>query len=337
MTHAIEASECAGPCAAMAAARDHFISKVERALEDSLHGASLLADAARHLCISPGAKRARPALCMLLGQVVGTPESTVVDIAAAVELVHSASLLHDDVIDASDVRRGRPTVNALHGNTVAVLTGDLVLSRALQRLVPHGAVCLEKAIDVVEEMTRAAFLEVQGRGDGAFPLEQWRSVAQGKTGALFGLCGCLAAVVAGDSTRAAAYDAAGRHLGVAFQIADDVGDLFDGPLQESFVDLAEQNPSYPVLLATSRSPRLRDRLIDVWRRPSAEAIAEIGREVRTSDAVPLALQHAASEVRQARAVLEPDLGHPAMVEVMVWAMLLTRHPRFDVERCLRVG
>src|SRR5512144_1649282 len=113
-----------------------FLSEVEQAMDEALQTSvgDTLMDAARHLCMGGGGKRARPMLVRLFGDAVGAPDEHLVDVAVAAELIHSASLLHDDVVDAGMFRRGRPTANARWGNVVAVMSGDLLLSGALLRL-----------------------------------------------------------------------------------------------------------------------------------------------------------------------------------------------------------
>ena len=120
-----------------------------------------LMEAARHLCLGSGGKRARPMLARLFGDAVGVPGERLVDVAVAAELIHSASLLHDDVVDAGMFRRGRPTVNARWGNIVAVMSGDLILSTALSRLAELDARLVKSGLAVVSEMTRAAIAEVE--------------------------------------------------------------------------------------------------------------------------------------------------------------------------------
>ena len=181
-----------------------------------------LMEAARHLCIGTGGKRARPLLVRLFGGAVGVGPERLVDVAVAAEMIHSASLLHDDVVDASALRRARPTVNARWGNIVAVMSGDLILSTALFRLAQLDARLGQTSLAVVTEMTRAAIAEVEARGNLSLSLERLRYIAEGKTGSLFGWCGSAAATLAGTPEAAERFDRFGRRLGVAFQIADDI-------------------------------------------------------------------------------------------------------------------
>jgi octaprenyl-diphosphate synthase len=208
-----------------------FIDGVERRLAEVVGAEARLERAAARLVLASGAKRARARVCRSLAGELGVDDAVTTEIAAIVELIHGASLLHDDVVDRSERRRGLPTVNATDGNAFAVLCGDLVLARALHLVtaLPQGAAMIVDAIDVVERMTRAAVIEVEARTVLPEPragLALWREMALGKTGALFGLCGSLMARAArtDDATREALRRGL-EALGLAFQLIDDLGDV----------------------------------------------------------------------------------------------------------------
>lgn len=208
-----------------------FIDGVERRLADVVGAEARLERAAARLVLASGAKRARARVCRSLASELGVDDAVTTEIAAIVELIHGASLLHDDVVDHAERRRGLPTVNATDGNAFAVLCGDLVLARALHLVtaLPQGALMIVDAIDVVERMTRAAVIEVEARTTLPEPragLALWREMALGKTGALFGLCGSLIARAAGvDDDAREALRRGLEALGLAFQLIDDLGDV----------------------------------------------------------------------------------------------------------------
>ena len=316
---------------AQAAARERVdLGEIERALDRELDGPSsgLLRAAERHLCITHGAKRARPQLVLLLGQVAGAPHEGLVDAAVAVELIHSASLLHDDVVDEGELRRGVPTVNARHGNVVAVLAGDHLLSRALVRLAKYPQVLSTRAAEVVAEMARAAVREVEVRGDASLSSAGWREVAMGKTAALFGLCGFAAGMLSGDLGRARRFEAASRSLGMAFQMQDDLGDLVDQN-QDRYNDIKERNPSLPVLLACEENPALSARFAQLWSSlpVTAEGARGLGEAVLDTGAVDRTLDAILRDVADARAALAPDAGHPAVALIWAFAESLLADPR----------
>lgn len=306
------------------------LDAVERVLADELgtgtHG--LLASAERHLCLTYGAKRARPQLVLLLGEVVTAERDALVDAAVSVELIHSASLLHDDVVDEGELRRGVATVNALHGNVVAVLAGDHLLSRALVILSRHPRALVARAAEVVAEMARAAVREVEVRGNALLAVDEYREIAVGKTAALFGLCGFASGVLGGDDGRARRFELCARSLGVAFQMQDDLGDLVDDK-QDRYGDIKERNPSLPVLLACSKDPVLARRFSEAWRSnevPGAVA-RELGEAVLATDAVDRTLHAIRREVAEARMALAPEAGHPAIDLVWIFAESLLADPR----------
>jgi heptaprenyl diphosphate synthase len=306
------------------------LGAVEAELDTELDGPSegLLRAAERHLCITAGAKRARPQLVLLLGEVAGAPSRGLLDAAVAVELIHSASLLHDDVVDEGEMRRGLPTVNARHGNVVAVLAGDHLLSRALVRFSHYPQSLSTRAAEVVAEMARAAVREVEVRGDATLPADGWREVAMGKTAALFGLCGFAAGILSGDVARAHRFEAASRSLGMAFQMQDDLGDLVDEQ-QDRYNDIKERNPSLPVLFACERTPALRERIGRAWRDlPVSQATAsELGEAVLGTDAVDRTLSAIKKDVEAAERALEPDGAHPAVALIWEFARTLLADPR----------
>ncbi len=204
-------------------------------------GDGTLGRAARHLLNAPKAKRVRPKFVLACGRLLGVAEKELFESAAAVELMHTGSLLHDDIIDEASERRARPSVNTLYGNTMALLAGDQLLSRSLLALtmVKSGDATKQAALTFIE-LTEAVALE-----DELNPAEATRAnvikIADGKTGALFGLCGYLAGLAAKDPVAAKRLMKAGRMAGRAFQIRDDIDDLAE--------DIANSVPTLPQLVS----------------------------------------------------------------------------------------
>lgn len=208
--------------------------------------------AASHLLLAPGAKRARPWLCSKLAALVGLEGSAVIEVALAVELIHSASLLHDDVIDEAHERRGRPSVNRLYGNATALLTGDFLFAEAFRVIAPLPSGVLESALDAIGRMTRAALLEDQLTGRLDLTVAEWEEVAAGKTGALFALCGEAVAHAAGRADLAPALKQFGDALGLCFQMLDDLADLLGAEGKPRWQDLVNGAPALPTALALER-------------------------------------------------------------------------------------
>jgi octaprenyl-diphosphate synthase len=283
-------------------------------------------EAARHLCIGTGGKRARPMLVRLFGAVVQAPAPQLVDIALGAELIHSASLLHDDVVDAGMFRRGRPTVNARWGNIVAVMSGDLILSVALRRLAAMDGRLTQSALAVIEEMTRGAIAEVEARGDLDLPLERLRYIAEAKTGCLFGWCGHAPATLVDRPDAAQAFDRFGRHLGVAFQIADDIRDITGTDAgKPQYADVQSRTPSLPILLAVAKDDTLRRKIKDAWAfsAMTAERTREIGSAVLATGALDTAMAMMNREIEAALDALGPYANDPAGAELVSWAHKLS--------------
>jgi heptaprenyl diphosphate synthase len=317
-----------------------FLGQVEKRLEEVLQGqagldsskSDTLISAARHLCIGGGGKRARPLLVRLFGNAVDTAASPLLEVAIASELIHSASLLHDDVVDAGMFRRGRPTVNARWGNTVAVMAGDLLLSTALGNLACVDAKVTQLAIGLVAEMTRAAIAEVEARGDLSLPVEKLRVIAEGKTGALFGFCGRAAAKLAGDDEAARRFDAFGRRLGVAFQMADDIRDLTGADEgKPQYADIQSRTPSLPILLAMESDDGLRRRLKEAWAfsAMTPDRVRELGQAISGSGAVPRAVAQVSQEVEDAVEALGPYASKRGGDALVDWARRLAQSVRGD--------
>lgn len=285
-----------------------------------------LMEAARHLVMGGGGKRARPMLVRLFGDAVGVPAEKLVECAVSAELIHSASLLHDDVVDAGMFRRGRPTVNARWGNIVAVMSGDLILSTTLLRLVQLDARVAESALAVVAEMTRAAIAEVEARGVMDLSMPQLRYIAEGKTGSLFGWCGRSAAQLANNPEAAQRFDGFGRHLGVAFQIADDIRDILGTDVgKPQYADLHSRTPSMPLLLALAKDEGLRRKLRDTWAFSSisAERAQELGSGIIATGAVDMSLERLNSELAAALDRLGPFTNTAGGQELASWARQLS--------------
>ncbi len=309
-----------------------FLVDVERSIVDELGGESVpesqtLMTAARHLCLGGGGKRARPLLVRIFGGTVGVAPEKLVEVAAAAELIHSASLLHDDVVDSGMYRRGRPTVNARWGNIVAVMSGDLLLSGALLRLAHVDPRLTASALAVISEMTKAAIAEVEARGNLALPLQQLRHIAEGKTGSLFGWCGVGAATMANDTAAAHCFDAFGRRLGIAFQMADDIRDVTgtdEGKPQ--YADIQSKTPSLPILLAVAREPGLKRRFQEAWGFPSvsSEKARELGTALLCTGALDEAIVHMETELNAAVEALGAYAHAPGGAQLVGWARTVAR-------------
>ncbi len=218
-----------------------FLAQIEDGLKAAFETSTLLGQTGAHLCLASDAKRVRPLLTSYFGECLNIPVEDIIPLALASELIHSASLLHDDVIDAGDTRRGRPTVNAQWSNSIAVLSGNHLLSTAFKCLRSFSSEITQEAISVVSEMTEAAILELQMRGSQIHTTNDWRKMAVGKTGSLFAFCGTSIALHANNPAAKEAFKTSGHHIGQVFQLVDDLHDLKE--------DANNAEGSYPRLLA----------------------------------------------------------------------------------------
>ncbi|HKR90917.1 polyprenyl synthetase family protein [Novosphingobium sp.] len=211
---------------------------------------------AGHL-ISGGGKRMRPMLTVAGAELCGYQGTRHHKLAAAVEFIHTATLLHDDVVDGSDLRRGKATANIVYGNPATVLVGDFLFTRSFELMVEDGS------LKVLKILSRAASIIAEGEVDQLTAQrkietseEHYLQIIGSKTAALFAAATRIAAVVAEKSeAEELALDAYGRNLGIAFQLVDDAID-YDSEATESGKekgdDFREGKMTLPVILAYAR-------------------------------------------------------------------------------------
>lgn len=304
---------------------DLFESRLNSLLEGTpqeQRGSKLLLEASRHLATAGAAKRMRPLLVDHFGAALDLPTPHRLAIATCAELVHTASLLHDDVVDNGTERRGRPTVNAQWYNSVAVLGGDLLLCFALQQLANLPRQVSATAVELVAEMTRAAMEEVQLRQARRWDLDDWRHVAHGKTGALLGWCGTAPALAMGNAELAQRFAECGHHLGLAFQITDDLCELLGlSRGKDPYADLRNANPSYPIALARSETPAIRRKLDEMWdqRVSSPDRLAQMASLIIDSGAAAQTYATIEEHIEKALAALGDFANRPGGAHIAQWA------------------
>lgn len=202
--------------------------------------------------VAAGGKRLRPILVLLSGFSCDYRETPLYELAAVIEFLHTATLLHDDVIDVSALRRGRPTANANWGNASSILVGDFLYSRAFQMLVSLGDI---KIMDILSNATNliaeGEVLQLTKAGDPATSEQEYLSVIEYKTATLFAAAAQTGAVLAGaDETHEQTLRCYGLNMGMAFQLMDDVLDYRgDAASLGKNVgdDLAEGKPTLPLI------------------------------------------------------------------------------------------
>ncbi len=233
------------------------LALVERALRDQLGGESdLIASLGDHV-LAAGGKRLRPALLLLSAELCGYTGPRRVQVAAAIELLHTATLLHDDVVDLSDLRRGRPSANAIWGNRRAVLAGDYFYASASHMIIEDGSIAiLERFAETIRLMAEGELLQLQYSFDVAATEAQYYRVIERKSAALL-RAACEAGSILGGVTRGERRSIAdfGHELGLAFQLRDDSLDYESSAAElgkPCLEDLGEGKVTLPLLLALKR-------------------------------------------------------------------------------------
>jgi heptaprenyl diphosphate synthase len=231
----------------------------EGLLEATKSGVPFITEAAQHL-VRAGGKRFRPLLVMLAAQFGDPYAPGIVPSAVVVELTHLATLYHDDVMDEAEVRRGVDSANTRWGNSVAVLTGDFLFSRASHMLADLGPEAVRIQAEAFERLVTGQILETAGPRDGRDPVDHYLDVLAGKTGSLVAVACRFGAMMSGaDETVVDVLTQYGERLGVAFQLADDVLDIASDSRESGKTpgtDLREGIPTLPVLRLREQAERL---------------------------------------------------------------------------------
>jgi octaprenyl-diphosphate synthase len=235
---------------------------VDGVIRARLKSAVPLVDQVAEHIIAGGGKRLRPLIVVLAARAAAPgaepPAQRHLEAAAFIEFIHTATLLHDDVVDHSSKRRGRDTANEVFGNEASVLVGDFVYSRAFQMMAATGSHrVMEIMADATNVIAEGEVLQLMNAGDPDTTEERYLDVIHRKTARLFEAGAQVAAVLAGASAaQQEALARYGRHLGVAFQLVDDVLDYRSDPATRGKnlgEDLAEGKPTLPLIYALRRS------------------------------------------------------------------------------------
>src|SRR5689334_17691503 len=230
------------------------LAAVDALIRARLKSSVPLVDQVAEHIIGGGGKRLRPLLCVLAGRACGIETDKHVDAAVFIEFVHTATLLHDDVVDGSQKRRGRATANNIFGNQASVLVGDFVYSRAFQMMAVVGSQrVMEIMADATNVIAEGEVLQLMNAHDPETTEQRYLEVIYRKTGRLFEAGAEVAAVLAGATVaQQAALARFGKHLGTAYQLIDDVLDYKSDPATRGKNlgdDLAEGKPTLPLLHA----------------------------------------------------------------------------------------
>jgi len=290
------------------------MQEVDRVIRDRLHSEVVLIRQVAEYIIGGGGKRLRPALVLLSAGALGYRGTAHHTLAAVVEFIHTATLLHDDVVDESALRRGRPTANTLFGNAASVLVGDFVYSRAFQMMVNIDDMrVLQVLADATNVIAEGEVLQLMNCRNADIGEDSYLQVIRYKTAKLFEAAGRLGAILAGSPPEIEqAMAAYGSHLGTAFQLIDDALDYSGeaGVIGKNIGDdLAEGKPTLPLIRAMQNGTAEEAAL--VRRAVSTGGLAELDgvlAAINRSGALDYTRRQAEAEADAARAALDaiPD-------------------------------
>ena len=270
-----------------------------------------------HYIISAGGKRLRPMLVLLFANALGFKGRERFELAATVEFIHTATLLHDDVVDESALRRGRQTANALFGNAASVLVGDFVYSRAFQMMVSVNSLrVLEVLADATNVIAEGEVLQLMNMHDPDISVEDYLRVIRYKTAKLFEASARIGAVLAQAGQQVEESCASyGRSLGTAFQLIDDLLDYEGATAQlgkNVGDDLREGKPTLPLLVAMERgSPEERQLIRHAIEHGEVDRLPDIVEIVRHTGAIAATRDAARAEAEKAAEALDvlPESTH----------------------------
>lgn len=308
---------------------DLAMKQVDAVIRERLSSRVALIDQISRYIINAGGKRIRPRLLLLFSEALGFDGPERLELAAVVEFIHTATLLHDDVVDESALRRGRATANAMFGNAAAVLVGDFLYSRAFQMMVSVNRLrVLDVLADATNVIAEGEVLQLMNMHDPDLSVEDYLQVIRYKTAKLFEASARLGAVLAGaDQTVEDACADYGRALGTAFQIVDDLLD-YEGDSsalgKNVGDDLREGKPTLPLLLAMERGSLAERQLIrSAIEHGEVQGLPDILAIVRRTGALEASREAARAESERACARLQllPDSrARRALLDLSVHAV-----------------
>ncbi len=293
---------------------DGDLGKVNLVINQAVQSEVALISQIGTYIISAGGKRLRPIITILAGKALGYDHDKLYSLAAMVEFIHTSTLLHDDVVDESELRRGRQTANNLFGNAAAVLVGDFLYTRAFQLMVGSGSMrILEVMASATNIIAEGEVMQLMNIGNTSITETEYLQVIQYKTAKLFEAAAQVGAILAGASAeQEQALKHYGMHVGTAFQIIDDVLD-YAGDVNQIGKnvgdDLAEGKPTLPLIyLMQQGSAEAAADVRYALEHADRDYFEKIHRHVTESDALAYSAAQARGAVTQAVACLDalPD-------------------------------
>lgn len=258
--------------------------------------------------ISAGGKRLRPLLHMLVAKNCGYSGGDHITLAAIIEFIHTATLLHDDVIDLSQLRRGRATANNIWGDEAAVLVGDFLYSRSFQMMIKVGNMrVMEILADTTNQISEGEVLQLANNGNIDLSMDDCIKVMRLKTGKLFEASSRLGAVISGcKDEKENIYADFGMGLGTAFQIIDDAMDYSSSEEcmgKKIGDDIAEGKVTLPLILAIDENPSLKETIEQAFNKKSDGMVKKIIDGVNATEAIKRTKSLALDEINKAKKAL----------------------------------
>ncbi|HJP35597.1 MAG TPA: polyprenyl synthetase family protein [Gammaproteobacteria bacterium] len=285
------------------------IAAVDRLIKARLYSEVVLINQLSQYIIGSGGKRLRPVIALLSAKAVGYTGTRHIDVAVIIELIHTATLLHDDVVDSSKMRRGRETANLVWGSEASVLVGDFLYSRAFQMMVDlQNMRILEILADSTNTIAEGEVMQLVSCHDPDTTEQRYLDTIHNKTAKLFEAAAALGVVISGGKpeleTALARY---GRHLGTAFQLVDDALDYSASPAQlgkNIGDDLAEGKPTLPLLYAMWEGSAEQARIVrEAIEKGGLERIEEISAAIESTGAITYTFALAEAEAAKAKEAL----------------------------------
>jgi octaprenyl-diphosphate synthase len=302
---------------------------VDAVIRDRLHSEVVLIRQVAEYIIHSGGKRLRPALVLLTAGAMGYRGTHHHELAAVVEFIHTATLLHDDVVDESDLRRGSKTANAMFGNAASVLVGDFLYSRAFQMMVGVDNMRVMRVLaDATNVIAEGEVLQLLNCNNADVVIDDYLRVIRYKTAKLFEAAARLGGILGGaDAALEARLAAFGMHLGTAFQLIDDV---LDYSADEADMgkhlgdDLAEGKPTLPLIHVMQHGTAEQAALVrGAIENGGRDDFAAVLVAIRATGALEETRRHAQAEARlaiDAISVLPPSIFKEALLQLSDFAV-----------------
>lgn len=307
------------------------LQEVNALIRSELHSEVVLINQLAAYIIDSGGKRLRPVTTLLAAQACGYSGVQHIHAAAIIEFIHTATLLHDDVVDESGLRRGRETANAIWGNQASVLVGDFLYSRSFQMMVNIGSMqVMEILADTTNTIAEGEVMQLLNCHDPDTSEQRYMAVIHCKTAKLFEAAAQIGAVLAQRPPQhQQALAEYGMHLGTAFQLIDDVLDYSASSAElgkNIGDDLAEGKPTLPLIYALQQSnPQQAQIIRSAIEHGGLEQIEVITQTIESTGALDYTARRAAREADQAIACLDVLPASPSKESMLNLA-------RFAVER-----